>query len=197
MVHTEEYKEKVRKTMKVVSQDPEFKRTSSEGSLAYWNKPGSKERMSLRMVEYYKNPIHRIEQRRKQIEYWSNPLHREKQRQIINEAILGDSDFRKKCLCRKSKTNEEAYLEQLLSSEYKFVGNGQLWIGGKNPDFVSVDNSKRLVELWGDYFHKGQNPFTRILYFKLFGFDTLVIWASELKHYDQVMLKIHDFGRNQ
>lgn len=50
---------------------------------------------------------------------------------------------------------------------FTFVGDGKVIIGGKNPDFINEKN-KKLIEVYGDYWHKGQNPQDRIDYFVKF-----------------------------
>lgn len=103
-----------------------------------------------------------------------------------------DPEHAKKCLHRRIPS----YPEQIfidLCKEFRYVGNGTLIIGGKNPDFVCVTDEHKLIEIWGDYFHKGQNPQDRIDFFKSRGYDCIIIWASELKHLDSVMTKVNKF----
>jgi hypothetical protein len=71
-------------------------------------------------------------------------------------------------------------LESVYPKEWKFVGDGQLIIAGRNPDFVNINGQKKLIELFGNYWHKGQNAQDRIDIFAQYGFSTLVIWESEL-----------------
>jgi len=73
-------------------------------------------------------------------------------------------------------------LSQNFSKDYKYVGDFQFWLGGKNPDFMNVNGQKKLIELFGNYWHKGEDPKNRIRHFKKYGFDTLVIWEKELKN---------------
>ena len=60
-------------------------------------------------------------------------------------------------------------------------------LSGKIPDFVNVNGKKKLIELYGDYWHRNDNPQDRINLFKKFGWDTLVVWEKELK--DEILLK--------
>jgi hypothetical protein len=132
---------------------------------------------------------------------WSKGLTKETDTRLLNTSLkmkghFSDPSYCKRILHRRSMSSGEELMSRMLAPMFAFVGNGKLWIGGKNPDFAAVDGSSKLIELWGDYFHKGQNPFNRILYFKLFGFDTLVIWASELgtiKNRSKVLLKVQKF----
>ena len=107
----------------------------------------------------------------------------------------------KKVLCVNSPNKEERHLTILLNkvlpNEYKFVGNGKLRVGRKFPDFVNKAKTK-LIELYGDYYHKGQNPQDRIDYFKQYGYDTLVIWASKLYQNEKlVMDTIINFNKSK
>lgn len=84
-------------------------------------------------------------------------------------------------------------LDSLYPEEWKFVGNGDLIIDGKCPDFVNCNGQKKIIELFGDYWHKGENPQDRIDIFKPFGYSTLVIWERELKNMDVLIGRIRGF----
>ena len=85
-------------------------------------------------------------------------------------------------------------LNQLYPGEWKYTGDYSFVINGKNPDFANINGQKKFIELFGDYWHKGENPQDRIDTFKPFGYDTLVIWEKELKNIKQVKLKVIDFA---
>jgi G:T-mismatch repair DNA endonuclease (very short patch repair protein) len=71
-------------------------------------------------------------------------------------------------------------------------------IGGKIPDFVNVNGKKKLIELYGEFWHKDEkkdNGQDRINYFKQFGWDTLIVWESELQHISVLKQRIIDFVR--
>lgn len=84
-------------------------------------------------------------------------------------------------------------LNKLYPNEWKFTGDFSFMINGKNPDFTNINGQKKLIELFGDYWHKGEDPNDRINIFKPFGWDTLVIWECELKNTKQLKRKIFDF----
>ena len=81
------------------------------------------------------------------------------------------------------------FLNQIFPDEFKYVGDGQLILGGKCPDFLNINGKKKLIELFGDYWHSKErtgiepkeHERKRIEHFKRFGFDTLIIWEHELK----------------
>ncbi len=98
-----------------------------------------------------------------------------------------DSEFVKKQMKSRNvmPNKTEMYLQDILNSiffegQFVYVGDGKEIIGGKCPDFIDKVNNK-IIELYGDYWHRGQDPNDRINYFKDYGYDTLVIWESELK----------------
>lgn len=84
-------------------------------------------------------------------------------------------------------------LNEVAPKEWKYVGDGQLIIAGKNPDFVNVNGKKQLIECYGVHWHRNHNPQDRIDLFSKFGYSTLIIWESELKNQDKVIVKIKAF----
>ena len=66
----------------------------------------------------------------------------------------------------------------------------------KNPDFISVDGSKLIVEHLGDYWHKDDTE--EILdkrqdIFKSEGYKTLFVWEHELNDVNALKTKITSF----
>lgn len=104
------------------------------------------------------------------------------------------------------KNKPEKFLEFILNGlfsekAYKYVGDGSLDVGGKNPDFIDINN-KKIIELFGDYWHSekvtGRNKKleedVKISYFAKFGYKTLIVWECELKDLYHLSLKLHDFN---
>jgi len=81
----------------------------------------------------------------------------------------------------KQELKLNSLLEKLLPREYKFVGDGQFILAGKCPDFVNINGQKKLIELYGDYWHRYDNPQDRIDLFAKYGWDTLIVWEHELE----------------
>ncbi len=84
-------------------------------------------------------------------------------------------------------------LLQELSLPYRYVGDGQFILGGKCPDFLNTNGQKKLIELYGDYWHKGEDPQDKIDYFSQYGFKALVIWESELDKPTELRKKLLNF----
>ena len=118
---------------------------------------------------------------------WANMPEKEKSKRI------------KKSLICCSPNNQEAVLGQLLErlypKEWKFVGNGQVVIMGKCPDFININGQKKIIELFGNYWHRGQNPKDREEIFKPFGYSTLVIWEKELRNKEELSHKLQEFHK--
>jgi hypothetical protein len=84
-------------------------------------------------------------------------------------------------------------LDQLYPGEYKYTGDGKVIIAGKMPDFINCNGKKKIIELFGDYWHKGEDPRDRAKIFEPYGYDTLVIWERELANIEQVASRINWF----
>ncbi len=84
-------------------------------------------------------------------------------------------------------------LNKILSDEYKYVGDGQFILAGKCPDFVNINGQKKIIELYGDYWHKNDNPQDRIDLFAGYGYQTLIIWEKELRNQKSLKKRILDF----
>ena len=99
-------------------------------------------------------------------------------------------------------TKPEKTLIQLIEKynlPYKYVGDWSLIIGGRNPDFINCNGSKKLIEVFGEYWHTVRSRESlqdRIDFFKTFGFDTMILWDYELKNESLLLDKIKKFGGN-
>ena len=86
-------------------------------------------------------------------------------------------------------------LDKFLPGEWKYCGDWTVNFGGKCPDFINVNGQKKLIEMFGDYWHDQSEVEPRKAHFKQFGFDTLVIWEHELKDLQTVEQKLLDFHK--
>jgi hypothetical protein len=98
----------------------------------------------------------------------------------------------------KTEKNLECILNETCPNLYKFVGNWKFFIERFNPDFISVDGSKRIIELFGDYWHnleyKKIRDKKRLLKYSEYGYKTLVVWENELKDVNVLKNKIQNFN---
>ena len=88
-------------------------------------------------------------------------------------------------------------VEKVLPGQFRYNGGLELgiMIGHKIPDFVNVNGRKQVIELFGDYWHRGQDSSQLIdLYHKL-GWDCLVVWEHELKDSTSITTKLIAFDK--
>lgn len=88
---------------------------------------------------------------------------------------------------RKVRQNKmEHKMEELLNkyfpSQWAFVGDGQFIIDGICPDFININGEKQVIELYGNYWHRGEDPQIRKDRLKRFGYACLVIWEKQLSN---------------
>ena len=87
-------------------------------------------------------------------------------------------------------------LDKHFPSEWKYVGDGQLWIGGRNPDFVNVNSKKQVIEVFGyhwhdpDYFPNRLTEDELIAHYKEYGLDCLVFWEFDVYNEEEVVAAI-------
>ena len=115
---------------------------------------------------------------------WSDP---EYKKQTVRAILKGMG---------KKPNKAEAKLEDLLTQHnllFRFVGDGQIIIGGMCPDYANYNGDKQLIELYGDYWHKGDDPQDRIDAFKKYGYDCLVVWEHELRDENKVLNRVRDY----
>ncbi len=94
------------------------------------------------------------------------------------------------------KPNNPETLIYLITQEYftgwKYTGDYSIVIGGKNPDFVN-EETKQIIEVYGDHWHKDEDPTIKAELYYQAGYETCVIWEHELQDLDEVILKLRRF----
>lgn len=92
---------------------------------------------------------------------------------------LSDEHTRAILLANQVKPNRtEARLLIILGPPWRYVGDGKLVIGGKCPDFW--DGDANLIELFGDYWHRGDDSQDRVRHFREFGYNCDIIWEHDV-----------------
>lgn len=86
-------------------------------------------------------------------------------------------------------------LGYLCPNEYKYTGDGAIIINGMVPDYTNINGKKKVLEMFGDYWHRNDNPQNRINKYKEYGYECLIIWEHELKDRENVAKKILGFVR--
>ena len=99
------------------------------------------------------------------------------------------------------KTKPEKYLEKILNliifNQYKYVGDGKIFIARFVPDFINCNGQKKIIEMYGDYWHNRpevkKRDKCRIKTYAKYGYKTLIIWEHELKNIEMVIAKLLEF----
>lgn len=215
--HTEERKRKIgdgnrgkvvsAETRELISKaNTGKKRTAIQKSMMGKHRVGTnhseetKEKMSDSRKKLCEDPHFRKQISKMNLKTWSDPEYRKRMKKMWKEKWI-DPDYAKRrfaTLRTIRPTKPELMMEELLNeffpNEYKYVGDGDIWISGKNPDFININGQKKIIEVFGDYWHRNDNPQDRVDIFTPYGYQTLVIWEEDLyKDISFVIRKLQRF----
>ena len=111
-----------------------------------------------------------------------------------------------KALMTKPTTPERKLIEiiERHNLPFKYCGDGSVVIGRTNPDFISTDRTKKLIEIFGRVFHDPAQTFKeeipwhqqywgRMAYYSQLGYKCLIFWDDELTDETKVVDKINAF----
>lgn len=76
---------------------------------------------------------------------------------------------------------------------WKYVGDGQVMLGGKFPDFINTNGRKAVLEVFGDHWHDIFDIARKTYHYQQYGFDCLIIWEDELKDESRLLDKLTNF----
>jgi len=114
----------------------------------------------------------------------------------------------KKALNIKPNKPEKIIIKLLKENSlpFEYAGDGKIVIGRKNPDFISTNGDKKVIEMHGRAFHdpnfKGRfvkniiyhrTEKGTIEYYNNKGYSCLVVWDYELKNPQKVLNRIRNF----
>jgi len=190
----------IRKKTLDASNQPEVKERLSNSLKIALNQPDVLANNRLRMIQRWLDPNERekliVSKNTPEVlailsskakKRWQDPVFREN----TIKAIFESRDF--------NPNNTEMFLNYILQQNFpnmwRFVGDGQIFIAGKVPDFINIDK-KLIIEMYGDFYHKQETDSgkARKEHFKKYGYSTLIIWEHELyNNYDCIVEKIRDF----
>jgi len=102
---------------------------------------------------------------------------------------------------KQRPTQPEKVFDELTPSLVRYIGDRTWWRKlpngqWKNPDF-KVTGQNKIIEVFGDWWHKNDDPQELINLYKTANLDCLVIWEHEIyKQPDKVIEKTIDFIAN-
>lgn len=147
---------------------------------------------------------------RKQLNYINNPMKRIEVRNKSSKKMKEnwkDIEFQRRMWkSHNGKPNRpEKILINLFQNNnlpYRYTGDFRFWIEGRNPDFVNVNGQKKVIELFGDYWHdpirnkkldSAKTEPATFDHYRKYGFDCLIIWEKELKDIPAVLERVRSF----
>ena len=143
-------------------------------------------------LQFYRILLPREEQQRRRLQGRRTPEARQKASQTMKKVVEEKRSVYLNNLFYSSKPTsiEVKFMDICTKNNFplQYVGNGECWIGRKNPDFINFDH-KLLVEVLGEYWHTPKEAERRKEFFALHGYQTLLIWQKEFKHIDLIIKK--------
>lgn len=158
---TSQTRERMGKARKSRWQDPEYR--------ARWDDPEFLARISIIIKTYWEDSEYRAKMSILRKAQWQNPEYVMKIRRA-----------------RQLKPNKaELKLQDILDRHYpntwKYVGDLQVNLGGRFPDYINKNGKKEVIELFGDYWHPVFDIAQRKEEYRQYGFRVAVIWEDELE----------------
>ena len=191
-------------------------RTLSDANKLNWTQPGMKKRMIEIMKIVQKRPEIKEKKRQSSKERWADPEYKKRMSEIhkvINnlpgsrkrnsrrtKKLWTNPEYVKKVLKanKRRPTNPEKVFDEMTPDIIRYTGNRAWWrqlADGKyrNPDF-KITGQNKVIEIFGDYWHKGENPQELIDLYKQAGLDCLVFWEHEVyNNQEQILKKVNQF----
>src|SRR3989304_5553250 len=179
------HKSEAQKKIQSLIHTPEFNKMTGDAQRGKIISPSSRYNMSLAHFGKPLSQSHKDSMSISRKRLWQNPDFRNKR---IKELMSGLNVFP-----NKPETFIFKLLQELFLDEYEYTGNGKMIINGINPDFTNINGQKKVIEMFGDYWHKGENPQIKISKYSQYGFDCLIIWEHEIKNREKLIERIINF----
>lgn len=190
------------KTSKAI-QDAQLKdaKQISERSLAMWKKPQRREIMKEKIKASWQRDGFKDQLRDVHKKRWASNNELRQRYSMMMKSLLADPTIRKervsnfmRVMSQKSPNDlEKKYImlfDLYFPGQLLFTGDGKVIINGRCPDFVHTAE-KKIIEIFGVYWHgRGDEP-ERVGFFGQQGYDTLVIWENE--NSDDAIRRVHQF----
>lgn len=179
----EETKEKISKRLTNRQKSEEAKRNMS---LATKGKPLSLNHR-LNLIKTFESSEYKEKMRQISTELWKNEKYREKTTRAILKGLF------------KRPTSFESQIIQLINKHqlpFKYVGDGQILICYRNPDFIESNGKKLLIEVYFSLWHPKNYEEQRNKIFSKHGYKTLFLDENDLlnENWEEVCLtKINNF----
>lgn len=117
-----------------------------------------------------------------------------------NKGKKWPADIVYKMLLRRTPNRDERFLIDFFKSKnlpYIFVGDGSVIIDNRNPDFINSNGQKKIIEFFGEHWHKPEDETIKRRIYQKYGFDLLVIWGKDTKDKEMLLEKVSEFNRKE
>jgi len=192
----------------------EFKDIVSSYTSSRFQSEDTKALRSRNMLESWQDPIFRD----KMVESQQGRIFSYEHRKHISEAAIErgkDPEYCKKVsesvralwenpeyvaqqqASRHLKPNfDETWLMCILNAYFPgawtYNGNGNVTIGGRIPDYVHQDGIRKVIELFGSYWHTMDDEPDRISHYSKYRYDCLVLWTDEIYDVESVESRVRE-----
>jgi very-short-patch-repair endonuclease len=200
-------------SLKAQWENPEYREKHTEISRIIFSSPENQEKQKKAMEIKWAEPTFKAMQRKKGSAQFRSPEFRKQISKKMKER-WEDPEFINKFL--KSQNTSPNKLEQIINSLtpeiVEFVGNRKWWrtlkikdengneiIRHKNPDFI-VKGHHKVIEIFGDYWHRGDTPEKWHEAWEKIGYKLLIIWEHDIyENIENTLNNINNFigGTNE
>ena len=169
-IFSEEYREKLKQNMKGNQRRKGIKHTKE------YKERMSKIRKGVPLSEKNKLGISKALKGRKFTKEWRKKLSKTRKKKFKDPTFL--KSFRESL--QQKPTKIEIIIHKIVCCHnFIYVGDFKEWVGGKNPDFINKED-KKIIEVFGNYWHNKEDEYIRYKHFKKYGYRLLVIWENEI-----------------
>lgn len=164
----------------------------AESAIKTWNIPETKAKASKSALKKFEDPEERKKLSKIMAIVMNKPEVKERHKKAMIIAMKNnwqDSEYKEKQIKaifkgRNRKPNKlEQFFNKITLSIIRYVGNGQFFIVTKNkthnPDF-KISNQRKIIELWGNYWHKGEDIKELIKEYAEVNWECKIFWESEV-----------------
>lgn len=191
---TSEYREKTSVAIKIAANQPETKRRTSEAAKAAFKRPEVRKKHREAVKLALNNPEIKKKKEQNAKIVFASPEYKEMRRKI-SKKLWTDPKFLKKMFraTKKRPTNPEKIFDELTPDVVRYVGNGQWWRNRHNPDF-KITGQNKVIEIYGDYWHRNDNPEDRIKEYREMKLDCIIFWENEVyKEPERILKEVNIF----
>jgi len=113
----------------------------------------------------------------KMTKWWSSLTQKEREeiwRKVHKGADKRPTSYEKKII----------YLVNKYNLPYKYTGDGEVWLGNANPDFMNTDGIKVVLETYAGYWHSLDYEKVRSEHFSKYGYEVIFFNEDDLFRLD-------------